>query len=123
VFTLEGKYVTQVFVNRDRAGEDVAGGGIAFSPDSEQRFMYVAENGSDYVIVFERKTLEILAQVGKKSAVLGNRNAVTVAKPGEFQGVHYLAVDSKGNLYTGEVDSGNRVQRFVFKGFASQTRQ
>ena len=31
---------------------------------------------------------------------------------GEFFGLHMIAVDSQGNIYTGEVDSF-RVQRFV----------
>jgi hypothetical protein len=30
--------------------------------------------------------------------------------------VHNLAVDSKGNVYTAEVDSGKRAQKFMFKG-------
>jgi hypothetical protein len=27
--------------------------------------------------------------------------------------VHMVATDSKGNVYTGEVDTGKRVQRFL----------
>jgi hypothetical protein len=29
--------------------------------------------------------------------------------------VHMVATDSKGNVYTGEVDTGKRVQRFLVK--------
>ena len=32
---------------------------------------------------------------------------------GQFFGLHMIAVDSKGNVYTGEVFQGERVQRFV----------
>lgn len=32
---------------------------------------------------------------------------------GEFFGLHMEAVDSKGNVYTGEVFGGERVQKFV----------
>ena len=32
---------------------------------------------------------------------------------GSFFGLHMIAVDSKGNIYTGEVFDGERVQRFV----------
>ena len=32
---------------------------------------------------------------------------------GEFFGLHMIAVDSDGNIYTGEVQQGERVQRFV----------
>ena len=40
-------------------------------------------------------------------------------KPGDFQSPHHLAVDSKGNLYTAEVNPGNRAQKFLFKGMSS----
>jgi len=32
---------------------------------------------------------------------------------GSFYGLHMIAVDSEGNIYTGEVFAGERVQRFV----------
>jgi hypothetical protein len=32
---------------------------------------------------------------------------------GQFHWVHNIAVDSNGNVYTGEVDNANRVQKFV----------
>jgi hypothetical protein len=32
---------------------------------------------------------------------------------GGFHWVHVAASDSHGNLYTGEVDSGKRIQKFV----------
>ena len=32
---------------------------------------------------------------------------------GQFFGLHMIAVDSQGNIYTGEVFAGERVQRFV----------
>ena len=41
------------------------------------------------------------------------------AKPGDFQGIHHLAADSHGNLYTAEVAPGARAQRFAFKGMSS----
>ncbi len=31
---------------------------------------------------------------------------------GQFHWVHTMAVDPKGNLYTGEVDTGKRIQKF-----------
>jgi len=34
--------------------------------------------------------------------------------------LHHLAIDSKGNLYTGEVAPGARAQRFMFRGLANQ---
>ena len=32
---------------------------------------------------------------------------------GQFYGLHMIAVDSKGNIYTGEQHHGKRVQRFM----------
>jgi hypothetical protein len=34
---------------------------------------------------------------------------------GQFHWVHNMAVDSVGNIYTTEVDSGKRAQKFVLK--------
>jgi hypothetical protein len=32
---------------------------------------------------------------------------------GQFHWIDAIAIDSKGNMYTGEVDSGKRVQKFI----------
>jgi hypothetical protein len=106
VFTLDGNYVTQVFINRHGPANGSAVG-IEFSRDPEQRFMYVADSGNNRLVVVERTSLEVLYQFGDKSA-----------RPGHFQGIHYLAVDSRGNLYVNEVEPGNRIQKFVFKGLS-----
>lgn len=104
VFTLAGKYVTQLFINRAGPSPNSASG-VEFSVDPEQRFMYVSDYGNHHVVVVERKTLEILYQFGAMGT-----------EPGNFRGPHYLSIDSKGNLYVGEVDPGNRLQKFIFKG-------
>ena len=57
------------------------------------------------VYVLLRDTLELLTSFGD-----GGRQA------GQFYGVHSVAVDSKGNLYTTETWEGKRLQKFVFKG-------
>ncbi len=36
--------------------------------------------------------------------------------PGQFYAVHSIAVDSRGNIYTGETLEGKRLQRFVYQG-------
>jgi len=38
---------------------------------------------------------------------------------GEFHWLHQLSVDSKGNVYTGEVDTGKRIQKFIRYGSES----
>jgi hypothetical protein len=39
-----------------------------------------------------------------------------VFAPGEFYVLHHMNTDSKGNLYTTEVQDGKRAQKFVFMG-------
>jgi len=51
---------------------------------------------------------------GKTVARLGRSGR----SAGHFHWIHNMAVDSKGNIYTTEVDSGKRAQRFVYKGTA-----
>ena len=107
LFTPDGKYIKQVFINRAGPAA-VSVCGLAFSPDKDQQFLYMSDYGNSHVVVVDRKTLEVLYQFGKRSAA-----------PGDFRGIHHLAVDSKGNLYTAEVAPGARIQRFVFKGLSS----
>jgi hypothetical protein len=42
-------------------------------------------------------------------------------QPGQFYGVHSIATDSKGNLYTTETYEGKRLQRFIPRGQAPVT--
>ncbi|MEO8256510.1 MAG: hypothetical protein ABI868_04110 [Acidobacteriota bacterium] len=106
VFTPDGKFVAQTFINRSGPSPQSAAG-LAFSPDAQQQFLYVADYGNSHIAVLDRKRLQILYQFGQRSE-----------KPGDFQGLHHLAIDAKGNLYTGEVAPGARAQRFVFKGLS-----
>jgi len=43
-------------------------------------------------------------------------------QPGQFYGVHSIATDSKGNIYTTETYEGRRLQKFVYKGLAPVTK-
>ena len=84
--------------------------GLAFSPDPEQRYLYVANRSQAQIMVFNRKTLEFLDGFGSWGS-----------GPGQFGTLHHLSVDSKGNLYTAEVTPlkpvNRRVQKFTFTGF------
>ena len=62
--------------------------------------------------ILDRQSLEVLATFGE-----GGR------QPGEFYGVHSIATDSKGNIFTTETYRGQRVQKFVYKGMAAVTKQ
>jgi DNA-binding beta-propeller fold protein YncE len=98
VFTSDGKFVAQKLIGT--MGQTAAG--LAFSPDAQQEFLYVANLGDSEILVLNRKTLEIISRFGKR----GNDR-------GEFNILHHLAADSKGNLYTAEIGQGRRAQKFV----------
>ena len=107
VFTPDGKYVTQVFINRAGPSPQSAAG-LAFSPDAQQQFLYVADYGNSHIVVLDRKSLQVLYQFGSAAT-----------KPGDFQGLHHLAIDSKGNLYTGEVRRASARSASCFKGLST----
>ena len=51
------------------------------------------------------------------------RLASTVAKRGQLYGVHVIAADSQGNLFTAETYEGHRVQKFIYKGIGPVTKK
>jgi DNA-binding beta-propeller fold protein YncE len=107
VFTPEGRFLTQVFINR--AGPNPrTGSGLAFSPDRQQQFMYVADFDNGQVVIVNRRTLGVVGSFGRRGS-----------GPGEFQSLHNIAADSKGNLYTAEVAPGRRVQKLRFRGLST----
>ena len=101
VFTKQGEFVDEFFVapwTRDRG----AAGSLTFSLPPEQRHLFVTDIMNNVVWILDRKSGETVGHVG----FMGHSG-------GGFHWVHVAASDSNGNLYTGEVDSGKRVQKFV----------
>jgi DNA-binding beta-propeller fold protein YncE len=101
VFQKDGKFVKEAFVSKTTTG-DGSVWDIAFSPD--QRVLFVADGHDKKVWMVDRMSLETIGSFGD-----GGRY------PGLFYGVGSVAVDSKGNVYTGETFDGKRVQKFVKK--------
>ncbi len=81
---------------------------VAFSSDAEQSCLYVGDlaNGTFYIV--NRENFTELDRIGRRGRQVG-----------EFHWIHALAVDSEGNIYTGEVDTGPRVQKFSPYGSTS----
>jgi len=111
VFQRDGTFVNETFIARRTRG-DGAVWDIAFSRDPEQKFLFVADGRNEKVYIVLRKTMEVLTSFGD-----GGR------QPGQFFGVHSIATDSRGNVYTTESYEGKRLQRFVNKGMGPVTRQ
>jgi len=134
IFTPDGKYVNQVFISRakpapstdprtefgqpvSKLADGLANAGMtasrtAFSPDEGQRFLYVVDRIRQQIAILDRKSLEILGYVGDGIG----------SAPGAFYILHDVAADSKGNLYTAEVnnDGNRRAQKFTFTGMATK---
>lgn len=104
VFRVNGEYVDEVIVAKATLGAGAAWD-VTFSSDPDQRYIYMADGMNERVHIIERKTLTLLTDFGD-----GGR------QPGQFYGVHSIATDSKGNVYTTETYEGKRVQKFVYKG-------
>jgi hypothetical protein len=110
VFTPEGKFVKEAFFAKNTKGAGSVWD-FTFSKDPEQKFLMLADGQNERVRVLLRDTLEELTSFGD-----GGR------QPGQFYGVHSITSDSKGNLYTTETYEGKRVQKFIYRGIASQAR-
>ena len=102
MFTREGTFLRQVRVTNEDSTVVSVPAGFAFSPDRDQRFLYVVDSGPMRIVIFDRESMTQIGVVGMKGA-----NA------GEFDIVHHMAVDSKGNLYTAEIVNNRRAQKFV----------
>jgi hypothetical protein len=110
VFRPDGTFVKEAFYAKNTRGSGSVWD-IVFSKDPEQKFMMLADGQNERVRIIVRDTLEEIASFGD-----GGR------QPGQFYGVHSIASDSKGNLYTTETYEGKRVQKFVYKGIGSMAR-
>ena len=101
MFNREGEYQQQfVFDPATRGLGSVWS--LALSPDKDQQYLIGADGENNLFRVVERKSGATLATYGRSG-----RNA------GQFHWVHQIAIDSKGNIYTGEVDTAKRLQKFV----------
>jgi hypothetical protein len=80
---------------------------VDLSVDPTQTFLYNADGENNHVWTLLRSNGQILSTFGRNG-----RSA------GQFHWVHNLAVDSRGNIYTAEVDTGKRAQKFVNVGLA-----
>ena len=110
VFTPEGKFVKEMYY-KIKTKTDGSVWDIAFSKDPQQKYIFMADGVNEQVVVIDRQTLTPVTTFGD-----GGNHA------GEFHGVHSIAIDSKGNLFTTETYEGRRIQKFINKGMAKVTK-
>jgi DNA-binding beta-propeller fold protein YncE len=104
VFNPDGKFVKEAHFAKNTLGSGSTWD-LAFSRDAQQKYLFIADGTNEVVRVVVRDTLQEITNFGD-----GGR------QPGQFYGVHSIATDSKGNIYTTETYEGKRLQKFVYKG-------
>jgi DNA-binding beta-propeller fold protein YncE len=104
VFQKDGTFVRNIDIpNATGALPDKRGTAwwVGFSPDQEQKYLYMMNGGTEQVHILDHASGRILSSFGRPGHQLGN-----------FTHGHTLAVDSKGNIYVAETDWGRRIQKF-----------
>jgi hypothetical protein len=97
----QGKFIKE-FIVAPETGEGGSTGGVAFSQDAQQRFLIISDLTNNHIWFLNRADGKIVDRMGS----MGDNG-------GQWYGLHMIAIDSQGNIYTGEVQNGERVQRFV----------
>ena len=101
VFQRDGRFVKEFSVEPRTAGNGSVWD-MVLSRDPPQRWLFMADGRNNQVLTLLRETGEVQATLGRPGRYAG-----------EFHWVHTMAIDSQGNLYSGEVDTGKRAQKFV----------
>jgi hypothetical protein len=116
VFTKEGAFVKQFWVHPYTQARGAHCGGpwsmtdppcgtvfnLTLSTDAKQKYLLVADGTNDMVWILNRDD-------GKLVGFFGGNGRYA----GQLHFIDSVAMDSKGNVYTGEVEDGKRIQKFV----------
>lgn len=107
IFKKDGTFVKETQIAKRTLGDGVTFD-IAFSRDTAQRLMYIADGANHRIWQLLREPLTVLNHIGE-----GGRY------PGQFYAIHNVSLDSKGNIYTSETYTGARVQKFTYKSMGA----
>jgi DNA-binding beta-propeller fold protein YncE len=100
VFHKDGTFVAEYFFEKNtRATGSVYE--LVFSPDKAQKYIYMVDGANGEVRIVDHASKDVLGRFGRVGR-----------QAGEFTAVHNIAVDHQGNIYTAEVATGERIQRF-----------
>ena len=100
VFKKDGTFVTEWFYDKSTLGAGAVWD-LNFWPDANQTWLFNIDGENNLLRILQRSDGKVVGGFGRSGRHAGN-----------FHWVHSIAVDSKGNIYTGEVDNGKRVQKF-----------
>lgn len=119
LFVSDGQYNHVLVFNLQHKQEMQFGEGVMNDPagmamDEENRFLYVANTGTDQVLVYDADTFKLLRKIGTAGK---NR---TLTTPGDFAAPTNVAVDKDGNLYVTDT-MNDRVEEFDAEGVFIRT--
>ena len=100
VFSKAGEFVTEAFFERDTLLSGAVSD-MALSPDRDQAFLFMVDSVNNELRIVDRASHAVVGRVGRPGRWAG-----------QFHVVHNVASDSQGNVYTSEVNTGQRVQKF-----------
>ena len=101
VFRKDGTYVKEFRVSP----ETLANGSVwdlVLSRDRGQRYIFMADGANAEIVTLARGDGDVVSRFGQPGRMAG-----------QFKWVHNIAIDSRGNLFTAEVGTGRRTQKFV----------
>jgi hypothetical protein len=117
VFTTDGKFLQEFYVSPNtpsQRAEDCGGlyskdfppcgttYKLAISRDPQQKYLYVADGTNDKVWILDRASGKTIGSFGRNGTYAG-----------QFHWINAIVMDSKGNIYTGEVEENKRIQKFA----------
>jgi hypothetical protein len=116
VFTTEGKWLQDFYVSPNTPAQRGGCGGVTtvkgspcgtiykmvISKDPAQRYLFIADGHNDVIWIVER-------QSGKTLGHLGGHGRLA----GQFFFPNAVGIDTRGNVYTGEVRNSKRIQKFA----------
>lgn len=100
VFETDGTFVSEAFFER----ATLLSGSVSdlvLSNDADQAWIFMVDGMNNQIRIVERMSGVTRASLGRSGRLAG-----------QFHVVHDIAVDSQGNLYTTEVNTGQRAQKF-----------
>jgi hypothetical protein len=100
VFHKDGSFVREFVYLKSTRGPGSTWD-VALWPDRAQTYFLNADGTNNQIRIVRRADGAIMGSFGRSGRQVG-----------QFHWVHSIAIDSKGNVYAGEVDSGKRLQKF-----------
>ena len=74
---------------------------ITFSTDPAQKYLLNIHEAAEQVLFLDRSTMQVVSSFGRPGH-----------QAGAMVHAHFSPMDSKGNVYVGEVSTGRRIQKF-----------